>query len=149
MVAAAAVAAIVIGFTHAPAQARTSTKAATVATRSSPFGRILVDGQGRTLYLFEKDPRGRSACAGACASYWPPLLVRGVPVAGLGARRSLLGVLRRSDGTRQVSYAGHPLYRFRPDTKPGLTTGQGSHDFGAGWYVISSAGAKIEDGGAG
>jgi predicted lipoprotein with Yx(FWY)xxD motif len=117
---------------------------ATVSTAASGLGRILVDGNGRALYLFEKDSRGHSACAGTCAAYWPPVLTRAAPIAGHNAKQSLLGVIRRSNGTRQVTYAGHPLYRFVQDTKPGQTTGQGLDDFGAGWYVLSPAGAKIE-----
>jgi predicted lipoprotein with Yx(FWY)xxD motif len=56
----------------------------------------------------------------------------------------LLGITRRGNGTKQLTYAGHPLYRFTGDTKPGQTTGQDLHDFGAGWYVLSPAGKKIE-----
>ena len=121
---------------------------ATVTTATSKLGRILVDSRGRTLYLFEKDARGHSACAGACAGFWPPLLTRAKPIAGHGAKQALLGVIRRSDGTRQITYGGHPLYRFAPDTRPGETNGQGLHDFGAGWYVLSPAGAKIESDGS-
>jgi predicted lipoprotein with Yx(FWY)xxD motif len=117
---------------------------ATVSTGGSSLGRILVDAKGGTLYLFEKDRRGRSACAGTCATYWPPLLTRGRPIANRGARASLLGTIRRPDGKTQVTYAGHPLYRYLPDTRPGQTKGQDSHAFGAGWYVLSSAGKKIE-----
>ena len=117
---------------------------ATVSTATSKLGRILVDSRGRTLYLFEKDTRGHSACAGTCAVYWPPVLTRAAPTAGHDAQQSLLGVIRRVNGTRQVTYAGHPLYRFVEDTKPGQTNGQDLHDFGAGWYVLSPAGTKIE-----
>jgi predicted lipoprotein with Yx(FWY)xxD motif len=125
----------------ASAQARAAT---TLSTGGSSLGRILVDGKGRTLYLFEKDRRGRSACSGACAIYWPPLLTHGRLTAARGARASLLGTIHRTDGTTQVTYAGHPLYRYLPDAKPGQTNGQDSHDFGAGWYVLSPAGNKIE-----
>src|SRR5262245_32448652 len=69
------------------------------------LGRVLVDGSGRTLYLFENDKHGRSSCAGACAAYWPPALTHGKPVAAAGVKASLLGVTRRSDGTSQVTYA--------------------------------------------
>lgn len=117
---------------------------AKIALSSSTLGRILVDSQGRTLYLFEKDKRGRSACASTCATYWPPLLTRGTPAAERGVKQSLLGVTRRASGVRQVTYAGHPLYRFTGDAKPGQTSGQNSHAFGADWYVVSSAGKKIE-----
>jgi predicted lipoprotein with Yx(FWY)xxD motif len=117
---------------------------AKVSTGNSSLGRILVDGKGRTLYLFEKDPRRHSACSGTCATYWPPLLTHGEPTAGHGVRASLLGAIRRADGTTQVTYAGHPLYRYLEDTKPGQTRGQDSHIFGAGWYVLSPAGKKID-----
>lgn len=123
--------------------------AATVSTRSSTLGRILVDARGRTLYLFEMDTRGRSACSGTCATYWPPLLTHGRPTARGGAAASLLGTIHRADGTTQVAYAGHPLYRYLPDVRPGQTAGQDSHDFGAGWYVLSPAGKKIEGEGTG
>ncbi len=142
-----AVAALAAGLSAAPAATHSATRAAAVKTAKSSLGRILVDGRGRTLYLFEKDKRGRSSCAGACAAYWPPLLAHGKPVAGRGTKQGLLGLTRRANGTKQVTYAGHSLYRFVGDTRPGQTNGQGLHDFGAGWYVLSPAGKKIEKGG--
>jgi len=108
------------------------------------LGRIVVDGRGHTLYLFEKDRRGASACSGACLVYWPPLLTSGAPTATKGARPSLLGSIRRADGTRQVTYAGHPLYLFSGDTRRGQTNGEGLKDFGAGWYVLMPSGKKID-----
>lgn len=131
----------------ASATGQSAVSAATVSAGNSALGHIVVDGKGRTLYLFEKDRRGRSACSGTCATYWPPLLAQGKPKAGRGTKASLLGTIRRADGKRQVTYAGHPLYRYLPDTKPGQTLGQDSHLFGAGWYVLSPAGKKIESGG--
>ena len=121
--------------------------AATVSTARTGLGRIIVDGRGRTLYLFEKDRRGHSACFGNCAVYWPPALTRGKPMARDGARQSLLGTIKRANGKRQVTYAGHPLYRFFQDTKRGQTKGEGSQAFGAGWDALSPAGKKIERGG--
>jgi predicted lipoprotein with Yx(FWY)xxD motif len=117
----------------------------TVKVAKSRLGKIIVDGRGRTLYLFEKDRRGHSACSGACAGYWPPLLTAGKPVAGTGAKKSLLGTIRRSNGKKQVTYSGHPLYRFVQDTKAGQTKGQDTHFFGGGWYVISPSGKKVGD----
>ena len=133
--------AAVAGLSRAAAATQSST---TVSSATSKLGRILVDSRGRTLYLFEKDKRGHSACAGACATYWPPLLTRGKPTAARAAKQALLGTTRRADGTTQVTYAGHPLYRFVQDTNPGQTSGQDLHDFGAGWYVLAPAGTKIE-----
>ena len=127
--------------------AAATARGAKVAVARSSLGRILVDARGRTLYLFEKDRRGRSLCAGACATYWPPPLTKGKPVAGTGVKRSLLGVTRRANGTTKITYAGHPLYRFVGDRRAGQTTGQDSHTFGAGWYVLSPAGKKIEEDG--
>jgi predicted lipoprotein with Yx(FWY)xxD motif len=122
-----------------------SAKGTTVKVAKSRFGKIIVDGRGRSLYLFEKDRRGHSACSGACAAYWPPLLTNGKPVAGTGVKKSLLGTTRRSNGKKQVTYNGHPLYRFVQDTRPGQVKGQDTHFFGGGWYVISPSGKKIGD----
>jgi predicted lipoprotein with Yx(FWY)xxD motif len=121
-----------------------SARRAMVASGSSSLGRILVDGRGRTLYLFEKDRVGASSCSGTCLSYWPPLLTSGTPNAIKGAKRSLLGSIRRPDGTRQVTYAGHPLYFFFGDMKRGQTNGEGLKDFGAGWYALTPSGKKID-----
>jgi predicted lipoprotein with Yx(FWY)xxD motif len=122
-------------------------RAAKVGTARTGLGQIIVDSRGRTLYLFEKDPRGHSACSGICATYWPPLLTSGKPTAVAGAKRSQLGTIRRADGKRQVTFAGHPLYFFSGDTGRGQTNGEGLRDFGAGWYVLSSSGKKIENDG--
>jgi len=131
----------------AAASARTATGATRVGVASSHFGRIVVDGKGRTLYLFEKDKHRRSACYGECATFWPPLLTHGKPVARPGLKRSLLGTTRRANASQQVTYGGHPLYRFSLDTKPGQTKGEGLNDFGAGWDVLSPAGKKVESDG--
>ena len=135
---------LLVGAGTALAAGGSAAPAAKVATATGGLGRVLVDGRGHTLYLFEKDKRGSSACAGLCTTYWPPLLTNGKSVAGKGAKRSLLGSIRRSDGRRQVTYAGHPLYFFSGDTRRGQTNGEGLTDFGAGWYVISPAGKKID-----
>lgn len=116
---------------------------ATVTLRTTTLGTVLADQRGRTLYLFEKDKRGMSACTGSCVSFWPPLLTTGEPHVGLGVKRSLLGTIRRSDGRRQVTYGGHPLYRFSLDAKAGQTKGEGLDDFGAHWYAVSAAGTKV------
>jgi predicted lipoprotein with Yx(FWY)xxD motif len=122
------------------------TKAATVKVRSTKLGKVLVNGSGVTLYLFEKDKGGKSSCSGACATNWPPLLTKGRAHAGSGARSSKLGTTKRADGTTQVTYGGHPLYTFKLDaTKPGSVKGQGIEAFGAEWYAVSSAGRAVDD----
>src|SRR5690348_2787779 len=99
-------AAVVIALgTAAIALAKPSARPATVTTGRTALGQILLDGHGRSLYLFEKDAKGHSACSGVCAAYWPPLLTSGKTIALKGARASLVGSIRRADGSRQVTYA--------------------------------------------
>ena len=123
------------------------TKPATVKTRSVSLGKILVNGNAQTLYLFEKDKNGKSACLSSdmCAHFWPPVLTKGKPKAGTGVKASLLGTTKRADGTTQVTYNKHPLYRFLNDkNKVGATKGEGVDAFGAEWYVVGTNGKKIE-----
>ena len=118
--------------------------AATVAVaHNDKLGVILVDGSGRTLYLFEADKTPKSTCYGACANYWPPLLTNGAPLAGAGASAALLGTTKRTDGTTEVTYAGHPLYYVVTDHNPGDATGQGVNNFGAPWDVVGLDGNQI------
>jgi predicted lipoprotein with Yx(FWY)xxD motif len=119
-----------------------------VAVANSGLGRILVDGHGRTLYLFAKDKHGKSACSGMCAGFWPPLLASGRPLATAGVKASLLGTTRRADGGLQVTYNHHPLYTFVKDVKKGQTNGEGLNVFGAVWYALSPAGARVQQSGA-
>jgi predicted lipoprotein with Yx(FWY)xxD motif len=107
-------------------------------------GKFLVDGQGRSLYLFEADKSTTSTCTGACAAAWPPVTASAMPMAGGGVSQSLLGTTKRADGTEQVTYNGHPLYYFAADTGSGMVKGQGSKEFGAGWYVLNAMGSKID-----
>jgi predicted lipoprotein with Yx(FWY)xxD motif len=118
--------------------------AATIAVRKTDLGRILVDSQGRTLYLFEKDKGTASTCNGSCASAWPPLTTSGAPKAGTGVKASALGTTKRADGTAEVTYNGHPLYYYVGDSGPGMTNGQGLDQFGAEWYVLAPSGNKID-----
>jgi predicted lipoprotein with Yx(FWY)xxD motif len=131
------------GLSVAMAGASTSSST-TVSTAKTGLGMVVANAQGRTLYLFEKDSRRHSACSGACAAFWPPLITHGKPTARNGAKQALLGTIKRSNGTRQVTYAGHPLYLYVQDTKRGETTGEGSTLFGAGWDALTPTGKKIE-----
>jgi len=126
------------------AQQRVTASKFTIGIATTPLGKFVVDSRGKTLYLFEADKRGKSACYGACAKAWPPVLVIGKPKAGPGARAALLGVVKRKDGKEQVTYRGHPLYRFFKDTKRGQVKGQGLDFFGGEWYVLTPAGIKLE-----
>lgn len=127
---------------RAPAAAATGA-APTVSVAKTGLGDTLVDGQGRVLYLFEKDTGAASTCAGSCAGVWPPY-AGPAPHAGAGATAALVGSFARPDGSQQVSYNGHPLYYYVGDAKPGDTRGEGLNQFGAKWYVLGASGAKID-----
>src|SRR4051812_30537107 len=133
--------------TPEPAAARTTQHAArhaaTVRVRKTRLGEILVNSRGRTLYLFKKDSGTKSACFGACATAWPPLRAGHKPTVGRGAKASLVGTTRRSDGKPQVTYNGHPLYTFIMDKKAGDTNGEGFTAFGGRWFVVSPAGKRV------
>jgi predicted lipoprotein with Yx(FWY)xxD motif len=132
----------------AAASAKAGSAAAVTVDLKSISGiedKALVDGKGRTLYLWEADKNGTSTCTGACAAAWPPVTVSGTAQAGSGVTRSLLGTVKRADGTEQVTYNDHPLYYFSGDTGPGMAKGQGSKAFGADWYVLNAKGSKIDD----
>jgi predicted lipoprotein with Yx(FWY)xxD motif len=116
----------------------------TVKVGTTTLGRILTDGNGRTLYLFEKDKGTASQCSGACAGIWPPVTAAS-GVAGRGVASSDLGSIKRPDGTTEATYAGHPLYTYAGDSKPGDTHGQGLDQFGAQWYALAPDGKKVDD----
>jgi predicted lipoprotein with Yx(FWY)xxD motif len=115
-----------------------------VQTRGSDLGQILVDAQDRTMYLFAKDAGPASTCTGACTSIWPPVPVSAGPHAAGGASASALGVIG-SGSSRQLSYAGHPLYYFAGDSKAGQTRGQAVNEFGAQWFVLNPTGTAVLD----
>jgi predicted lipoprotein with Yx(FWY)xxD motif len=112
-----------------------------VSVANNPkLGSILVDSSGMTLYYFEKDKGGKSACNGACASVWPPLQTSGKPTAEKAANASMLGTTQRNDGTEQVTYNNLPLYTYTGDSKPGDANGNDLDQFGAEWYALTPAG---------
>jgi predicted lipoprotein with Yx(FWY)xxD motif len=127
------------------AVAATAQGPAELKTHSNKLGTFLVAGNGKTLYLFEADKGHTSTCNGDCATDWPPLLTGGKAAVKSGAKSSLVGTTRRADGRMQVTYDGHPLYEFVGDQKAGATKGEGSKQFGAGWYVVRPSGHKIDD----
>lgn len=107
-------------------------------------GPVLVDHDGFTVYDFRKDKGTTSACYGACAQSWPPVLTEGPPTAGEGATAGKLGTTERKDGTTQVTYAGHPLYTFVEDRKPGEANGNDVDAFGGEWYALKGSGEEAE-----
>lgn len=113
-----------------------------VKVRGSEYGKILVDARGRTLYLLDSETDGRSECYGDCAKAWPPLLTKGVPKARGDADQDLLGRTTRHNGGRQVTYRGHPLYRYAPEG-PREILCQDVLEFGGTWLVVKPIGKPV------
>jgi predicted lipoprotein with Yx(FWY)xxD motif len=123
---------------------QTSGATGTVNLHRTKLGKVLAAKTGKTLYLFMADRHGRSACYGKCATFWPPLLSARKPTAGTGIKAKLLGMVKRKNGTRQVTYRGHPLYFFKLDKKAGQTAGEGQDFFGGKWWGVNSAGKAVK-----
>ena len=125
--------AVPVAIAGAPTQVSTA--------HNSKLGTILANARGFTLYMFSKD-HGGSACSGSCASAWHPLL-GGSVVAKNGVKASLLKLTTRSDGNKQATYNGHPLYTYSGDTRSGQTNGEGRSSFGGKWYAVNTAGGQV------
>jgi predicted lipoprotein with Yx(FWY)xxD motif len=143
-VAMAAAALLIAGFGSgagqaASADATAAARSAVLTLGSSPYGKVVFDGHHRALYLFAADHGTKSSCYGACASAWPPLLVKGSQSVGPGLHQSLLGATRRRDGSQQVTYGGHPLYYYTGDKGSGIAC-QHANMHGGFWYVVSADG---------
>ena len=131
--------------TPAPAAASGTGVATISVAHNGTLGSILVAGpKGRTVYLFAADKGPASTCSGACAEVWPPVTTSGSPKATGGAVSANLGTITRSDGTKQVTYKGHPLYYYVGDPSSGDTSGQGIDSFGAPWYALSPSGSEVK-----
>jgi len=115
-------------------------------TFASRYGRVVVDNRGHALYLFTRDHGPGSRCSGACARAWPPYLVSGRGRGTDGARSSLIGVTRRSNGARQLTYAGHPLYYYVGDRLAKQILCQDVEEYGGHWWVVSPTGAAVTAG---
>ena len=134
--------------TAAPAESATTaaqeTGGTTVAVANSKLGDILVDGDGRTLYVFTKDQGDQSACSGPCVDNWPALV--GDATAGTWVQASMLSTSMQASGDAQVTYGGKLLYYFAGDAKPGDTNGQG---VGSVWYALTADGNLVKQKAAG
>ena len=141
-IAAAAVAVVLLTRSSTPAAPRAATPAAAASIRvaHTKLGRILVNGEGRTLYLYMKDRGTKSACSRRCMQVWPPAMVSGAPVAGPGVAAAKLTTTRGADNGRQLVYNGHPLYTLSADVRPGQINGEG---FLGTWFVVSAEGKRI------
>jgi predicted lipoprotein with Yx(FWY)xxD motif len=118
-------------------------KSPALKVRKTGLGKIVVDKNGRTLYAFGHDKKDKSRCSGQCASFWPPAAAPKKPTVGSGITKSKLKVIKRGDGTKQLSYNGHPLYRYVGDGKPGDTNGENINAFGGIWDVLSAGGKRV------
>ena len=113
------------------------------ANSTAKLGTVVVDGQGYTLYRFDKDSAKppTSNCAGECAQQWPPVLATpGTPLTVEGVEQEAVGTINRSDGTIQLTLGGWPVYRFSGDPQPGATSGQGNGD--GEWAAVTPEGQK-------
>ena len=118
-----------------------------LAVKSTSLGTILTNGEGFTVYAFDADNGTMSNCTGACLTAWPPVIATGsTPQVGSGVTKSLVGVATQADGTRQLTYAGRPLYLYAGDSTPGATTGDGSTAFGARWDALTPSGKDATSG---
>jgi predicted lipoprotein with Yx(FWY)xxD motif len=129
--------------TGTPSAKRTAASTTTVRVMKTRYGQILVDGQGRALYLFTRESSSAARCYGACANGWPVFHANGNVRAGTGANSHLIGTTSRRDGTRQVTYAGHPLYYYVTDRRPGQVTCQNVDEYGGTWLVVAPGGTAI------
>ena len=120
-----------------------STTATMIESHAGSAGSFLTNGSGRAVYLWAADSMNKSTCSGACAGAWPPVTTTGKVTVADGAKAADLGTITRSDGSKQVTYSGHPLYYFAGDSGSGQTNGQGSDSFSAKWWLVAPAGAKI------
>jgi predicted lipoprotein with Yx(FWY)xxD motif len=155
VVLAASAVALAVGLTAASAGAkntRTQARAASGPTLlsssvNSKLGRIVTNNAGDALYAFTRDPRNRSTCTGSCARSWVPVLGGSVAAKrGAGLNSRLVGLIRDSDGNRQATYDGHPLYRYAGDRSTRTAKGEGADQYGGYWYVLSTSGNEVRKG---
>ena len=117
-------------------------KGTKVKLAKSEYGKVLMNGRGLALYLFDVETTKKPECDGDCAAAWPPLLTKGKPRAGVGLNPKLLGTTRRADGSRQVTYKGHPLYLYEHD-RPGVILCQDVFEFGGTWLLLNRRGNAV------
>jgi predicted lipoprotein with Yx(FWY)xxD motif len=116
-------------------------KGTVITVGDSDFGTMLFDSNKQAIYVFENDPKGSTVCYGACAEAWPPVLTDGEPRAGRGVKQSLLGTIKRRDGSVQVTYAAKPLY-FYSHEGPGEVRCHNVNLNGGFWWVVGPDGER-------
>jgi predicted lipoprotein with Yx(FWY)xxD motif len=126
-----------------PAAASSGGKVALAVHTGGTYGTYLTDAQGHSLYMFAADSAGRSACTGSCSTYWPPLVGSPGSPASTTVKGAMVGTITRDGGATQLTYAGHPLYRYVGDAKAGDTKGEGLNLSGGKWWLVDPAGTAI------
>jgi predicted lipoprotein with Yx(FWY)xxD motif len=129
--------------THTTRSSGSGAASVLISTAKGAAGTYIVGAAGRAAYLWVADSNGKSRCYGGCATNWPPLLTKATPRASGGVNAADLGTVTRSDGSKQVTYNGHPLYYYAGDGGGGTTYGQGSDGFGAKWWLVAPSGQAI------
>lgn len=113
-----------------------------IKVEKTRFGKALVNKAGRAVYLFDLETGTTPQCYDECARAWPPVLTKGRPVAGEGAKQGKLGTTQRTDGRTQVTYAGHPLYYYVHDTADKILC-QNVVEFGGRWLLVGPRGGAV------
>jgi len=114
-----------------------------LAVATTSLGAILVDGHGMAIYRFAADSPGHSTCTGTCLQYWPVVAAPATLPASLTGVNAPLGTLTRSDGTKQLTVGGWPVYTYAGDTTAGVASGQGKNLSGGQWWVLSASGSPV------
>ena len=114
-----------------------------IGVATTPAGKVLVDPEGRTLYVFAPDSRGHSTCTGSCESYWPPVPGADAKRGATAAVTATLGTIKRADGSSQLTADGYPVYTYVGDHAEGQSNGQGTNLSGGLWWVVSPSGARV------
>ncbi len=119
-----------------------SPTASSGGTTTTSKSKVVTDAAGFTVYWFAPDTPKKSSCNGTCASFWPPLPAS-AKLTGMSSLPGTFGSVTRSDGSKQLTYMGHPLYTFKEDTAPGQDKGNGKNLSGGLWRAMTPAGAKL------
>lgn len=131
------------GPSSSPSATTVAPRGTTITTGDSDHGPMLFDAGGQAIYIWEVETSDRPACYGDCAAAWPPVLTEGPPLATGGVMPALLGTTRRTDGTTQVTYAGHPLYYYAHEG-PNEVKCHNVSTHGGLWWVVTPEGTRAD-----
>ncbi len=136
----------VLGVAAVPIATASAAGGAKISLRQTSLGMILVNARGHTLYAFTKDARNKDRCVttSGCTSVWPVVTTHGKPHGGAGVKGAMLSTIKLPGGSRQVTYAGHPLYAYAGDSSAGETDYVGADQFGGTWLAVNGAGKTIK-----